>query len=64
MSNNVYVVSALNEDGIVAMEVFTDKAKALDYEKNDIEDQVRREYSNAAVDSEHFQVTYSIRELQ
>ena len=64
MSKSVYIVSAMNEDGILVTEVFEDSKYALAFERDDIKEQVCREYGNAAVHADHFTISFSKRKVR
>ncbi len=64
MSKKVYIVTAQNEDGIIALEVFKDEDDALAFDKDGIIDQVRTEYGESAASSDKLLVGFHIRKLK
>ena len=61
----VYVIYATTAvEGIVLLEVFTDLDKALTFEKDDVDAQLRRNYGDKMADCESLQIGMSTTEVR
>ena len=63
MNNDIFIVYAINEDGLILLEAFDSVKDALTFEKDHVVNKIRTEYGDKAADSENLMIGFSQRIL-